>query len=396
MTARLIPLANTPAADTLTTGAALGNEFHVTTGDQAATAIAWYRHTAGHAGPAKLRISNVTLNTELYSTDQVADDGSVGWHEQTIPAVILTQGAHYGVWGIFNNGSYYETFSPDVTPDSPIVLDGKKFGTNAAVHWSDLSSSASNEFAFGVRTDDTNVTPATLSDLQNQLTDWLADTGDNTHTAGDGVPGLPATTKDAVDALQTQANGATGFDAIKAVADAVAAAVSGLPGTIASAVTTITGQLTTLTGNTAQTGIATIGAISHDLAGVITHALDTFTGTGGGAPGALSGRTAFPTMLWTMADSVDFTFQKSWDVPADLYTITLSGIPSRINTVDVDGVTWRPRVGWWAIRNGDLFSRRDFLSWESNYVEDGGRRMPGIVVRTQPEITGTIEAWRLT
>jgi hypothetical protein len=123
---------------------------------------------------------------------------------------------------------------------------------------------------------------------------------------------------------------------------------------------------------------------------------NTVGGTAGGPTGALSGRTAFPTELWTLIDETDFDFQISWDVPADLYTISLTGIPSRINTVDVDGATWRPRVGWWALRNGDLLGARSFLSWENEYVEDGGRRIPGIVIRTQPEIAGHVQAWRLT
>jgi hypothetical protein len=351
--------------------------------------------------PDRIRLFDSDGATSLASDDLSGvtwpGSGTGAWVDVPLSVPVdLTPGAHYtvGYRAPANYGYAFDSAHPAMSENagqSWLVAEGPTFHNDSytgivatASGETPASSSTTNYNSFRVGADVTAVTTTIeAGDVAEQFSDWLDTT---TGTQADSAP------------LQTYtlATGATGFDAIKAVADAIAAAVSGIPGTIASAVTTITGQLTTLTGNTAQSGIATIGAISHDLAGVINHALDTFTGTGGGAPGALSGRTAFPTVLWTMADSVDFTFQKSWDVPADLYTITLAGIPSRINTVDVDGATWRPRVGWWAIRNGDLLSRRDFLSWESNYVEDGGRRMQGIVVRTQPEVTGTIEAWRLT
>jgi hypothetical protein len=225
--------------------------------------------------------------------------------------------------------------------------------------------------------------PATGGTVSANLEDWLDSvTGTQPHSA-------PLET-------QTLASGSSGFAAIKGVVDTIATAVgSGLGSSLSAIGTTVDSINTALTSHI-STWSADLAATLQSWNDGLVDWFNKMGGLAGGPTGALSGRTAFPTELWTMADTVDFTFQKSWDVPADLYTITLSGIPSRINTVDVDGATWRPRVGWWALRNGDLLGARRFLSWESEYVEDGGRRMPGIVVRTQPGITGTIEAWRLT
>lgn len=237
----------------------------------------------------------------------------------------------------------------------------------------------------------------TTADLDNRLADWL-DTSDGTkaHSGPLQDHATLQTVASQVDSTNTKATGATGFDAIKAVADAIASAVSGLPGTIAGALTTITGQLTTLTGTTAQSGIATIGAISHDLATVYGKTLDTFTGLAGGSTGALSGRTAFPTELWTKVAEVDFTWQKSWDQSADLYVLTVDEIPPYIDSVDVDGAPWRPRLGWWSTRNGDQFGTRRFVDWPAQQLEDAGRRMPGVVVRTQYGCACHLEAWQLT
>lgn len=104
----------------------------------------------------------------------------------------------------------------------------------------------------------------------------------------------------------------------------------------------------------------------------------------------------FPGAGWTMADEVEFVQAKSWDVPADLYTLSTSDWPVSRPLNPVDGAPWRPRLGWWAPRNGDLLGARRFVDWEASILEDGGRRMQGVVVWLEPSTAGTLQAWRLT
>jgi hypothetical protein len=371
----------------------VGMAFHVTT-EITVTGLEWFRYQTGtQTAPEIVRLWRDSDTTELARLTSVPDDGTVAWQAADLDTpIVLSASTVYIVAAYFPGTGGQPSRSTPGVPTSPVALE-----TNFRRYLSGSSGFPTSADAGSYIGVDILTAPAgggggggaTPADLEA----WLSNDSDlNTHQSD----GLPWQTDANVTTLKGEAEGSSGFAAIKAVADAIATAVSGLPGTIASAVTTITGQLTAMTGTMFDTGIATIGSISHDMQLVMSDALHAFTGLAGGAPGALSGRTAFPTELWTMVAETDFTFQISWDQSADLYTIALSGIPSRVNTIDVDGATWRPRVGWWALRNGDLLGARRFLSWENEYVEDAGRRMPGIVLRTQPEVTGHIQAWQLT
>jgi hypothetical protein len=372
-------------------------KFHVTGAGLAVTKIRWYRGSTGSPAPSRLVIQDFATG-QLLVECPVPDSLAVGWQEATITPMGLTSGRTYAVCSQEAINVRVGFTSPAPTPDSPLTYEGQVFGgpnlpfpptgsSNGDLPFLDVVVDTAPSGTVGPE-----LTP---TDIDSKLVDWLADTGDNTHRTGDSVPGLPDRTKVAVDALQTQANGASGFDAIKAVADAVAAAVSGLPGTIASAVTTITGQLTSMTGTMFDTGLATIGSISHDMAGVINNVLKLFEGTSGGTSGALSGRTAFPTELWTMTAEADQTGPFVYAEPADIYVLTVTDADGQPPTV-VEGVNWYPRIGWWCPFNGTQGTDRRFWDFGENELIDGGRRMPGVLVWTKPGVQTHIQAWALT
>jgi len=371
----------------------VGMAFHVTT-EITVTGLEWFRYQTGtQTAPEIVRLWRDSDSTELARLVSVPDDGTVAWQAADLDTpIVLSASAVYIVAAYFPGTGGQPSRSTPGVPTSPVALE-----TNFRRYHSGSSgfpSSADGGSYIGV---DILTAPAgggggggaTPADLEA----WLSNDSDlNTHQSD----GLPWRTDANVSSLKTLAEGSNGFAAIKAVVDAIATSVgTGLHTLLSSVADDVTSISTGLAGffDTWSADLATtIQSWNDGLVDWFNH----MGGTAGGPIGAVSGRSVFPTELWTMVAETDFTFQISWDQPADLYTIALSGIPSRVNTVDVDGATWRPRVGWWALRNGDLLGARRFLSWENEYVEDAGRRMPGIVLRTQPEVTGHIEAWQLT
>lgn len=371
----------------------IGMRFHVTA-DTTILSLRWWRSVTGAGiAPEIVRLWRESDITELGRLTSVPDDGAVGWQSADLDTPIdLVASTIYVVTGYFPGAGGQPSGAGPVTPDAPFVFEANYRAYHATTSGFPASNDAGSyigvDAVAGVAPPDPG-DPATIGDLSA----WLStDVDVNTHQED----GLPWRTDANVTTLKGEAEGGSGFAAIKGVVDTIATGVGTLltrwSAAIATTVQTTSDNVATLLTRWSASLAAALQAMSDDFASFFA----TTGGTAGGPTGALSGRTAFPTMLWTLVDETDFTFQISWDVPADLYTISLTGIPSRINTVDVDGATWRPRVGWWATRNGDLLGARSFLSWENEYVEDGGRRMPGIVIRTQPEIAGHVQAWRLT
>lgn len=229
--------------------------------------------------------------------------------------------------------------------------------------------------------------PTITGDLPADLEKWLSADGTAQTHETDGLPWL---TKAALD------DGTNGLAAIKGAVNTANTRIGSLAGldfaSLAAGIAELWARTATLLADSAEL-IARVPATVGDS---IASLLGMLTGNEGSAIGALSARSGFPTELWTMADTVDFVQAKSWDVPADLYTLSTSGWPINIRQTLVDGAPWRPRLGWWAVRNGDLIGQRRFIDWENSILEDGGRRMPGVVVWLEPDTAGTLEAWLLT
>jgi Domain of unknown function (DUF4082) len=368
----------------------VATSFSVAT-DQALTGIRWYRYLSGSTAPAHLHVYEVPSGDIVYTPASIPDNGTGGqW--QTISFTdgpTLVAGTEYRVamsWGGGQNSARY-TLGSIPAPDGPMLLSDN---CRAYLLGSEgYPNSVDNVFLHGIDAaigSPTGGTGGSGGATDADLATWLStDDSIQTHEA-DGIPWETHT-------LQT---GATGFDAIKAVADAIAAAVSGLPGTIAGAVTTITGQLTDMTGTMFDTGIATIGSISHDMQIVMSDALHTFSGLAGGAPGATSGRTAFPTELWTLVAEDDFDGCAAIATAADMYVVSITNPPRGKAVTTLCGVDLIFRAGWWSQLNGSFATERHFLDYVDNHLQDGGRRMPGALIVLEPEGTGHWQAWQLT
>ena len=372
----------------------VGVAFHVTE-DVTITGLAWYRYTTGSGiAPEIVRLWRVSDTSELGRLTSVPDDGTVAWQHGVLgTSIVISAGETYVVAGYFpGSGGQPSTTAPGtLTPSLTITLESSFRRYHAGSAGYPSSADAGSYIAMDVDGELGGGGGGGSSDPTGTHAEWFSSDSDtNTHHDD-----LPWRTDANVTDVKDLATGATGFDAIKAVADAIAAAVSGLPGTIAGAVTTITGQLTSMSGTMFDTGVATIGSISHDMQIVMSDALHTFTGLAGGAPGALSGRTAFPTELWTLVDETDHTGPFVYEQSADLYVLTVTDADGQTPT-DVVGVQWYPRIGWWCPFNGTQGTQRRFWDLAENQLDDQGRRMPGVLVWTRPLVETHIQAWQLT
>lgn len=355
--------------------------------------LRWWRAdtTAGHK-PSILRVWDTTAGTVIWQPATVPDNGAVGWQQvlclESVP--LLSNHEYRASWCFPAGGGYpVQAFSGLVIPSPfswglghrcyhdpsgacgyPGTYDDANI-VGADVLYSDVDPSAGG-----------GPTPASTSDLAS----WLSSDGAiQTHEA-DGLPWL---LKTEIAATKLLAQGA--LDSFKD-ADGNVRSI----GDFAKEMTpTLVGIVklffnradTQLTGSTAAGGTAF--AALQDRMTDLENQLDGLADLVTRVP------AQFPGAGWTFSDEVDFTWQKSWDVPADLYVLACAGFPSWVHAVDVDGAEWRPRAGWWAIRNGDHFGERRFVNWTNNHLSDGGRRMPGIVVRTWPDVVCTLQAWVL-
>jgi hypothetical protein len=215
---------------------------------------------------------------------------------------------------------------------------------------------------------------------------WLsADPDVQTHE----TDGLPWLTKQVVDAIATSVG-----SGLHTAVTAIGTAVTAIGTAVTSTGTAVEGLSTSLATH--------MGAWSADLAATIQAwndgLVDWFNkmgGLAGGPVGALSGRSAFPTELWTLADEKDWDTDLSWPVAADLYVFTVTTPPPGAAADSFAGVTWYHRLGSWTILDGDQAGARAFLEFSPQQLQDGGRRMPGLAFRTKNGTLGHVQAWLL-
>lgn len=274
------------------------------------------------------------------------------------------------------------------------VWNGQPTGTLTNVYSMELRDDAGTPWGVMARGPSAGTGGASINDVENELKSYLSATPE-TNIHHDDLPWQTKVELDAikveVDDIQAKGNGVNGFAAIKAVADATASVAGGTAGTIASAVTAITGQAATVAGQAIATAGPTLTSISGDIASVENHYLDVIAKLGArGASGDFSGD---PASAWTMLDETDWQGALAWSVPADLYVVTVTDLAGRTG-VDVAGVPWYPRLGWWAPLNGTQVGARRYFDFANCQLVVEGGNMPGVLLKTSPLMAGHIQAWR--
>lgn len=109
-------------------------------------------------------------------------------------------------------------------------------------------------------------------------------------------------------------------------------------------------------------------------------------------PGRLLTRP--PATGWTEVDTETWEGEIAWAVPADLYVINVTGWPAHLPTVQIAGLNWRPRAGWWAELHGNQVGERHYFDFEYGVAHILPSRMQGILIGTTAALSGTVQAWR--
>lgn len=380
---------------TLNNGESWGPEFTASFGY--CVALGWYKPTSGHSPPSALHLWDTTTSSAVVSVTSGIPNGAVGWQSVSLSSPFqLVSGRAYrvsGYWGPSTVPPQGDT-SNRVAAPSPLTFSdyGRHYTENGGdvypataqtaymvpvdLGWNDDGSEWAGFGGGGGGGGTTNA----------DLASWLSSqSGVNAHQ-DDGLPWK---------SYQQLTDGDTGLGAIAGLlGDALGAGWASATDTLHQIGTKVGSILTAVTTGPLP-GITGLEDLANTIIDKLDAAATFLQNPTAGWPGAASGRQVFPATGWTMVDEVDFTFQKSWDVPADLYVLTVSTFPVDIVDVDVDGAHWRPRLGWWAQRNGDGFGARSFVDWETSYLQDGGRRMNGVVIRTQPACDCHVQAWVL-
>jgi hypothetical protein len=369
----------------------IGNRFGCTA-ELSVTGLRWYRWTVGSSNkPAALRLWRASDSALIATISPAPDDGAVGWQDSELPAPIpLTVGTTYVVsmdWPAGQNWATKARGTISVAP-TPALWDDNARAFHAGAFT--YPGTVDNANAWGVDITWDGPTGGPIGGgggtSTADLAAWLSgDDEINTHQS-DGLPWL---TKALLDAWNSGLGaGAVGyFQFMKTAINAVKERTDRLPDSIEALTNAI---LTNLSDNTdlVLAGLATIQAGVDALTG-------GSGGTAGGALGALSGRSAFPTTGWTMADETDWDTDLAWPVAADLYVFTVTTPPPGAAADSFAGVTWYHRMGSWTTLDGDQAGARAFLEFSPQQLQDGGRRMPGLAFRTKNGTLGHVQAWLL-
>jgi hypothetical protein len=355
------------------------------------TGVRWYRDDPNvNRDLHGLRLYDAS-DALLWSTLVQVDTHTVGWQTTELPTPIeLPAGGPYKVCFDFPGGHVWNYFlRADVgAPASPLLLDDNAECFRFASYGVPDTSRNIDIPAVDIEIGGPSGGPTggggtgTTADLAA----WLSSSADvNTHE-GDGLPWL---TKALLDAWNSGLGaGAVGyFQFMKTAINAVKERTDRLPDSIEA----LTNAILT---NASDNVDLVLGGLATIQAGV-----DALTGgsggTAGGALGALSGRSAFPAEGWSLADETDWDTDLAWPVAADLYVFTVTTPPPGAAADSFAGVTWYHRLGSWTTLDGDQAGARAFLEFSPQQLQDGGRRMPGLALRTKNGTLGHVQAWLL-
>jgi hypothetical protein len=400
MVSRLFPAGADPGSSFTTTGANIGNRFHVTGDGYQVTNLLWYRPSGGLGGPAKLTLYDDDTPAIITSVT-APDNGSVGWQSVLISAETLISGTHYQVVGNWPASSSWRFSTAGVAPDSPLTWDGGRFAGPSSPETTRPTSVSVNEFGLDVLVSPPGGggggTPATETDLANAMTDWLdTSAGTQANSAPLQDHATLATVRSVVGSTSGQ------LDATKSVADAIH--------DLLTATNKNLGTLWDLAGHLADLEIAAWQGFFHAgaqrLTGPDSAGGSAFYTADGNLVSQLVAETwqrvrvlrgdiGFGTDGWTMSATADFTDAIAFAEPADAYVLAITSYEDTQPATESPAGLWLPRLGWWCVLTGSLASQRQFVDFEQMLLADQGRRMSGCAIQLRPGTLATVQAWLL-
>lgn len=390
------------------------------------TKLGWYRKNTGTSRlPTHIGLWDTTTTAEVWGTDSVQDDGTVGWQWTALPnPVAVVANREYRVAIRQPSTNYYSDYTPGSTqtPPSPIFAGAnyRCFVQSGNVVYPNSADNQRYEPA-DVEVDDTGtggVTPPVLSGDLSQAVSDLEDYIDSQNAqilsmvSNEGTPSQYSIPQQTLDEVQ---DASTGLASIKGVLDTVATSVGTGLGTAVSGIQTSVGTglntVATAAKNAAEatSAFATTafqweedffnaiyGATGWDAANYGAKMADTL-GNLFKWIGALGRSGAVPATGWTLVASTSFTDDLAWAQPADIYVVTFSDIGANDTTTLVSGVDVVYRLGWWLPINGtEPVGQRRFIDTPIVELSDGGARMPGFLLHCPRGGAGTVDAWQFT
>jgi hypothetical protein len=386
------------------------NDF-VVQADVPLVGLMWFRRTTtANRVPSILRLWRADTQAIVWQAPSIPDNGQVGW--QTITGVdlpILLSGVHYRVsyvWpaAVQDGCAYTDNPNPGPVPEYPLAYGavkqyengGANLGTGGAATtgFPGVAGGPSLVMGLDVLVDATGLQGAgvTQADIDAIMRAWFSG------TLNDHPNDLPAVTS--ADAKQ--------LIALLTTTDTSNLAL-GIGGQVNAAIATISSVLT-IVSYLQDNGLPDINgwvnaardvlsAKSDALAALLNTSSDALT-SGFGQVGHIAatqggggGFSGDPASGWYLVDETDWQGALAWQVPADMYVLSLTDLAGR-TPVDVAGVQWYPRLGWWAPLNGFQVGSRRYFDFLINQLVVEGGNMPGVLLKTGNPITGHIQAWR--
>lgn len=363
--------------------------------------LAWFRSHTGSAGAiTRLQLWDTVTQTAAIDLTSFTDSGSVGWQETDVSglSVAVYAGREYRLaWqypaNTYTAGGYVTSYDPGggscnyaAVPNVYRYPPGYGYPNNpdATKYLRGLDIQLNTGGG---------TPPAGGGDAD--LARWLRADSDNSHKDTSTIPGLPWTTKQAVDAAATDVGTAlTRLDNVTSGevttyglrAQSIGAAISWVLANLNSAL-----QIATTVRNwVGQNGSA---PSDWDLYGQVQDMSTKLY-----AVDAKLDRILAPPApaSWVSQGTQTFDTDLAWAQEADVYTITYSSTGSAVVNSYPSGVDVAYRVLWWSVWDGERMRDRRFADGVLPVLYDGGARMPGIVLHSTAGASGTVEAWTLS
>jgi hypothetical protein len=233
--------------------------------------------------------------------------------------------------------------------------------------------------------------PATSQDVADNLAAWLsAQTPPQAHA----VDGLPVLTKQELDNVQQQVTFSYGRSTgLQGLSDQLAAALQRMSDWLAGGGSApYPSAVKKADGTTAMQELDQALADHTAILDAI-NAISVQIGDGWRRTQTTNWLVPVPGEGWVLQDTLDWSGNVAWSVPADCYVNHITSYPITTDQVVVAGYLWLPRAYWWAPLTGTLPHERHFGDQEFQILHALPMRCQGILLAPRTGFAGTIEAW---
>lgn len=364
------------------------------------TGIAWYRNRTDGDKPETLSVWYRDLPVRLWKTDDVPDDGEIGWQEVDLsdtPIYVGTYFTRVGAGAYSGDGGAFAAADQTTTrTESPPVSIPLQYALNHS-NGGDIQPDTVGTgriYGLDLRVELANLEPQSVSaDVDAALASYLTEAGSN--YAGNPIANTKTvvenTYNEVVDATHGLAKISGDLETLKtrlsqAWADLVSGNLEGIP-TFLTAWSDFHQQFVEETAPGVANLLERLGEFTGLTVFDFLAKLVRFA-NGIDAPPQLA-----DTSDWELLDETDFTDNLLWPVEADVYRVTLSTFDPAGTSEPVGTETRHGYLGKWCPFNVQFSSEWHYFNTANADLYLGGR-MPGLGLILYRPGTGHVQAWR--